>query len=436
MKAFIRKLFNDRHGTVAIMAAGVITGVAGLAALSVDIGNVARAQQQLQNTADLAAMAGAANITAGTGIATANAYSAVATDQNASSGMTVTMASGYPVLKCFTSTGVSCGGSSSANAIVVKQQATVPLYFAPIFGINSVQISATSTAGAGGGKPNALDVMIILDTTASMNTSDANCSISNATREDCALAGVRSLLSGFWPSQDQVGLMVFPGLTNSTQVPYEYDCSSSPNPAIAKYSASPVYQIIALSTDYKTSDSTTTLNTNSNLVKAVRGGASGCTQGLTAVGGVATFYADAITAAQNTLTTKGRSGVQKVIILLSDGDANASSSNMPSAEKNNQCHEAITAAQTATTAGTWVYSIAYGASTSATPSSCATDSPAISACSTMQQIASDSTKFYADTSGGSNNCTSTANSISELVGIFQNVGSSVTVPRLLPNNTT
>ena len=435
MKNFIRKLFKARSGTVAIMTAGVITGVAGLTALSVDIGNIARAQQQLQSTADLAAMAGEANITAGTGVATANAYSAAVSDKNADSGMTVTMASGYPLLKCFTSTGVSCSGSSSANAIVVKQQATVPLYFAPIFGINSAQISATSTAGAGGGKPNALDVMIILDTTASMNTSDANCSISNATREDCALAGVRSLLSGFWPSQDQVGLMVFPGLTNSTQVQYEYDCASSPSSAIAAYSASPVYQIIALSTDYKTSDSTTSLNTSSHLVKAARGGASGCTQGLTAVGGVGTFYADAITAAQSALTTNGRSGVQKVIILLSDGDASASSSNMPSAEKNNQCHEAITAAQTAATAGTWVYSIAYGASTSSS-GSCSTDSPAISACSAMQQIASDSTKFYADTSGGSNNCTSSANSISELVGIFQNVGSSVTVPRLLPNNTT
>jgi len=247
------------------------------------------------------------------------------------------------------------------------------------------------------------------------------------------MAGVRSLLSGFWPSMDQVGLMVFPGLSGSTQVKYEYDCNST-TPTIAKYSASPVYQIIPLSTDYKTSDSTTTLNTSSNLVKAARGGASGCTQGIVAVGGVGTYYADAITTAESTLASTGRSGVQKVIILLSDGDASASSTDMPTAKKNNQCHEAITAAAAATSAGTWVYSIAYGASTSAS-GSCSTDSPSISACSAMQQIASDSTKFYSDTSGGSSSCTSSANSISELVGIFQNVGSSVTVPRLLPNGT-
>jgi len=434
MKALLQNLSKDRRGSVAIIAAGVFTAAAGLTALSVDVANVARAQRQLQNTADLAAMAGAANIANGTAIATANAYSAAATDKNASTGLTVTMASGYPALRCFTSTGVPCTGSSSANAIVVQQQASVPLYFAPLFGIDSVQISATSTAGGGGGKPNTLDVMIVLDTTASMNTSDSSCSIHNATREDCAVGGVRSLLQGFWPSQDHVGLMVFPGVQNATSVGYEYDCQSSPNPTVVAYNASPVYKIIPLSSDYKTSDATTTLNTSSNLVKAARGGASGCTQGLAALGGEGTYYADAITAAQADLTANGRSGVQKVIILLSDGDASASSSKMPSGKYNNQCHEAITAASTATTAGTWVYSVAYGASTSST-GSCSTDSPHISACSTMQQIASGSSKFYSDNSGGTGGCTST-NSASELIDIFNHVGSSVTMPRLLPNNTT
>ncbi len=54
----------------------------------------------------------------------------------------------------------------------------------------------------------------------------------------------------------------------------------------------------------------------------------------------------------------------------------------------------------------------------------------------MQQIASKAQYFYSDTSGGSAGCTSTENSISELVTIFQTVGSSFTVPRLLLNNTT
>ena len=58
---------------------------------------------------------------------------------NAASNITVTMASGYPVLKCFTSTGVTCvsgmSGRPSANGIQVKQQATVPTFFGNAIGV-------------------------------------------------------------------------------------------------------------------------------------------------------------------------------------------------------------------------------------------------------------------------------------------------------------
>jgi von Willebrand factor type A domain len=168
-------------------------------------------------------------------------------------------------------------------------------------------------------------------------------------------------------------------------------------------------------------------------VKAARGGVSGCQQGLDAVGGVSTFYADAITAAQAALASSGRPTAQKVIILLSDGDANASSSNVPAGKANNQCRQAITAAQAATAAGTWVYTIGYGALTSGT---CSTDSPAISACSTLQHMASDSKKFYSDTSGGSTTCTSAAHPINDLNKIFETIGIDASKPRLLRSNTT
>jgi Flp pilus assembly protein TadG len=440
LRTLFRRLRRDQRGGIAVMTGIATVSMVGMAAFVVDLGNVMNAQRQLQASADAAALAGARDInccsTGGTAITTATNYSATAGHLNAGANLTVTMASGYPQLKCFSSTGVSCSGSDAANGIVVKQKATVPLYFGPVIGINSVNISATATAGANGGAPASLDVMIILDTTASMNTADSACTvpgISHPTREDCALYGLRELLTGFWPTLDRVGLMVFPGVQNATSVALEYDCSSSPSPTIVAYKSSPVYKIIPLSTDYRSSNTATTLNTSSNMVKAARGGASGCTQGLTAVGGVGTFFADVITAAQTELTTNGRAGVQKVIIILSDGDAGASSSNMISTKYNNQCHQAITAAQTATAAGTLVYSIAYGANTSSS-SSCSTDSPRISACSTMQQIASDSSKFYSDNSGGSGGCNST-NSYSHITDIFPHIGTSLTSARLMPDNT-
>jgi Putative Tad-like Flp pilus-assembly len=350
----------------------------------------------------------------------------------------VTMASGYPQLICMSTASTSsyslppCTGPDNANAIVVQQQATVPLILGGLFGKSTTTVSATATAGAGGGTGIALDVMLILDTTASMNTSDTSCSVSGATRVVCAEAGARTLLQQFKPSLVDVGLMVFPGVSSST-ASKDYDCSSSTQPTILKYNASPQYQIVGLSSDYKTSDTATSLNTSSNLVIALGGGTSSCNAGLAAVGGVGTYYADVITAAQSALTANGRTGVQKVIIFLSDGDASASSSNMPTGKASNQCHEGINAAAAATSAGTKVYSLAYGAQTSGT---CSTDSPTISACQAMQQIASTSAMFYSDTQNGSSGCTSSVNSVSELVAVFNQVGSSLTTPRLLPNGTT
>jgi hypothetical protein len=137
-----------------------------------------------------------------------------------------------------------------------------------------------------------------------------------------------------------------------------------------------------------------------------------------------------------------QAGVQNVIILLSDGDANASAGNVGSGKAYNQCHAAISAAGTAKGAGTWVYSIAYDADTSSS-GSCTTDQPdkknnpkgvAISACATMQQIAT-SGKFYTDSSGGGSSCGGGI-STTNLNSAFANIAVTLQQPRLLPNNTT
>ena len=282
------RLHRDRRGAVAVLTAAVIVALAGVGAVAVDVGYAVNAQRQLQASADAAALAGARDIGSTTNDPrqSATSYSAVAGNKNAPSNLNVTMASGYPALKCFTSIGVTCvsgkSGVPSANGIQVKQQASVPTFFGKAIGISSLSISATATAGAKGGKATPMDVMIIVDTTASMNSADSSCS--GATRIACALGGVQAMLSGFWPSQDQVGLLAFPGMTSAT-VSKDYTCPTS-NPTIVPYgnlTPVPVYQIVGLSTDYKTSDATTTLNSASNVVKAV-GGTTGCS-GIKAPGG-------------------------------------------------------------------------------------------------------------------------------------------------------
>ena len=76
----------------------------------------------------------------------------------------------------------------------------------------------------------------------------------------------------------------------------------------------PIYQVVPLSSDYRTSDTATTLNASSDLVT--------CLKSIAAPGGFGTFYADAINVAQSNLTASARSGARNVIILMSDGEAN------------------------------------------------------------------------------------------------------------------
>jgi len=440
------RLRRNRRGSVALMTGGAIVALLGVSALAVDIGYAVSAKRQLQASTDAAALAGARNIgSANDPVATAISYSAANGQKNARSNLTGVTAGA--TLKNLTTTGVHAVGNPLANAIQVTQQATVPTYFARILGISSISISATATASAKGGKSTPVDALVILDTTASMSsTKDSSCASfdthtpTTTYKIDCALAGVRALLEGFWPSVDQVGLMVFPGVKSGTESK-DYTCPTT-NPTIVPYnnSPAPVYQIIGLTNNYKTSDTTTTLNPSADIVKAAGGtnivdkqGNSSCS-GIRAKGGEGTYYADVITAAQTALTNSGRTGVQKAIVLLSDGDAQASApSQISNAKQANQCHQAITAAQAAKNANPafWVYSVAYGAPTSG----CSYDkSPGITPCSALQQIASDPSKFFADTSSAAE-CKNNANATSGLTNLFQNIGTDLTSARLIPDNT-
>lgn len=430
MTSFFRRACADRQGSVAIIVAVAMVALIGVTAVVIDISYIYNVRRQLQNATDQSALAGAQNIYQGTGVATATTYSATAGNKNVTPGVTVTMVSGYPLLKCLGSTGLPCTGSPSANAITVMQTATVPLFFARIFGQNTATITVQATASAAGNQPKPYNIVLIIDTTGSMDTNDGYCNASTQMRITCAKLGAQQLLKGMYPSMDKVSLMTFPGVSAATKGMH-YDCLSSEATSVA-YNASPTYSIISLANDYKSTDTATSLATGSNIVKAFGGGAAGCTQGMGTPAGQGTYFADVIAAAQAELLANATTGTQSVIILLSDGDAGATSAKVGAAKYDDQCQQAVDAANAAkanTTTNTWVYAVAYSAPTSG---GCSTDSPAITPCNTMKAIASSDARFFA--SGGS--CTSTVNNISDMVAIFARIQSSLTSPRLVPDNTT
>jgi len=485
MHSLARTGRDGEKGQALYLVAGLMFFLLASVAFVVDFGRVVHAQRELQASADAAATAGGVDLPNGA-LATTDAtnYSAVTGNLNATADLpNVTMVSGYPTLLCLntlsTDENMPCT-STSPNAIQVKEQVTVPLYFAKIFGWSSVTLTATATSSARGGVPHPLNVIIIMDTTASMQDLDPNCTVSgigSPAEEDCAKAGVRTLLGQLWPCApnlsncgpadasgnvanpvDKVGMMVFPGLSSSTYAAYDYTgCQanklSTSGGTIVPYSVTTDYLIIAPASDYRTSDNAAGLNASSNLVKTVDFADEGCTPtgagtiggyGLEDPGGEGTYYAGAISQAQATFPTTGaRATIQNVIILLSDGAANSTGSEMSGIAATNECAAGVAAAQAAAQAGTWVYTVAYNSNnTTSGANTCTTDSPAMAPCTAMKNMANspgnypDPNKFYADGNSANNGCVSAAHpSITSLQQIFQTIGEDLLTTQLIPNNT-
>ena len=458
----VHRLRAGRRGQAVLMVTIGLVAFLGMAGLVVDIGHAYYAYQVLVGATQAAALAGASalsNDTASEAIATATSYSAVSGNLNALSNLTnVTMVTGYPQVKCLTSISVPCSASpANANAIAVAEHASVSTTFLKVVGIKSLPIAALATAAGRGGYNGPYNIAVVLDTTHSMNDTDSD-SQCNSSRLSCALSGIRILFNSLSPCNagltscgtastetltsganvsnpvDEVSLLAFPGLSSASQASDDYTCPTT-NPTTASYNNSPAYQIIPFSSDYRSSDTASSLNTSSDLVTAVGGGSCA---GIAAPGGQGTFYAGVIDAAQAQLVANSRPNTKNVMIVLSDGDANATPSQMAgkatSYATTQECHQAVTEAQKATAAGTTIYSVAYGAESSG----CSTDTnPTITPCQTMQQIASSAQNFFSDytASGGDSSCVSASRPTTNLNEIFTEIAEDLTVARLIPNNT-
>jgi Flp pilus assembly protein TadG len=491
MNALLRRLCHEQDGQALYLASALLVVLLGTAAISIDIGFAIHAQRELQASTDAAATAGALDLPNASAATTALCYSGVGTSgfggrrtcpngETLSAGLNaypdlpgVTAINGTPLVTCVTASqlatlsitlGPTCTNAAGGNAVVVEQQVSVPTFFARVFGINSITLHANALVlekGSQGAQPEPVNIMLIVDTTHSMSDADSTCTgtgVANPTREDCAKAGIRTMLTELEPCDpisgcgsfngngaathpyQSVGLAIFPGLTNTSYDPDDYDCQTptlSTSNGISLYAATttqpPYYTVVPLSNNYLTSGS---LNgASSNLVKAIDwANGNTCTSskyGLQDPGGAGTYYAGVINEAQSAFSTM--TGSKNVIILLSDGAANATQSDFVSGTSStyytNDCAQAVTAAQNATAAGTQVYAVAYGASTSHS-NSCTTDTSTYTGCYTMSQIASNPTLFYSD---DADDCQSTANpNLTTLTQIFQAIGYNFQSTRVLP----
>ncbi len=489
-----RRLLREQNGQIIPWVALMGTILIGMAGVVLDLGRAYIGYRELQSAADAAALAGAQNLKSSNAATIAKNYSALAGSANAQGSFTTsTMVTGYPKFECLTTIknmGVACIPPNGANAIQVIEQATIPTFFSEVFGVGQMTLSATSTAAVAGARATPMNIAIVLDTTASMGTVDSNC---GNTRLKCALNGVQVLLGGLSPCSpaagtctvtngvaagalDQVSIFTFPNVTVGT-VANDYNCSGS-NPTIVPYelptfnattyapsgNSTGTYEVTAFLSDYRSSDTAASLNTSSDLSMTLGAGkknGNSC-PGMSDPGGDGTYYAGAIYAAQAALTGQynaegGASAYpipQNIMIILSDGEANANASKMNSSSNSawntsgtypsalDQCQQAVAAANYAKGQGTTVYSVAYGSESSG----CTTDSTNMSPinqanitpCQVMSEMASGPTYFYSDynQSGSSSTCESTGTSVTSLTDIFTAITNDLLLVRLIPNSTT
>jgi len=477
--------WKDERGQILPVMLIFCTVLLAMVGFTADVGNLYLCYHELQASSDAAALAGAWDLPNSTAAATATAYSSVAGSKNVYSNLgTVSMASGFPLVRCLTTLktlGYACTAPAGGNAITVKQTAVVPMWFAKFVGISNFTISTSATASVNGSQPKPYNIAIVLDTTASMGTPDSDCG--GVSRLNCALQGVQVMLQGLSPcpttyttctvsggvatnAVDQVAIFTFPNVTVGTAA-NAYNCTGS-SPSIPVYSfpsatgttysptgsSTATYQVTPFLSDYRTSDTATSLNTSSYLSTAT-GAKSGC-PGMQDPGGDGTYYAGVIYAAQAALTAMSAANNNpNMMVILSDGDATASSSRMASGTLDStpiklngngtypsyvdECGQAIVAAKAAAAAGTRVYTIAYGSASSG----CATDTTTalgykgVTPCQTMEYMASASQYFFSDynQSGSGSTCQSSSQPTTNINQIFSQIVPGLGGARLIPDNT-
>ncbi|WP_374330823.1 pilus assembly protein TadG-related protein, partial [Aestuariivirga sp.] len=435
-KSLLRKLLRlrkDDGGAALLYVTITIPVIFAITSLAVDVGYVFYLRTKLQTAADMGALAGASklytdNAQAVKDLATTYVNYNLPTDWT--TGKTP-VAVGTPEVKCLTTItnmGLTCSSLSGGNALKVTVTATTPLFFATALGFKSITLSADSLVSGGGSSPPPLNVAIVLDATASMNSGlGTDCGIlkwnstkKTPTKIQCASLAAKTLLTKLWSSVDQVALYTYPSFDAQSidVVTCKTGNSGKLGQVLYTTAAKPNYQMFDFTDNYMDTGSPPTggLKTDSPLVLAMGKSATTATSGdqtncngLDASGlGIGTSIADAIAQAQSDLIKANQALVdakqpkrQNVLIVLSDGDANGNSESLlgpspPDAfvagtdsygigynptkwvidvdKMSDQCQAAVAVADAAAAAGTWVYSIAFSASNTA-KGSCFTDRP-------------------------------------------------------------
>jgi Mg-chelatase subunit ChlD len=171
MNKILRKIiFNQEKGQVMILFAAVLPIFIGITSMSVEVGMMYYAKNQLQITADASALAAVQELIANDPVGARNRAMAMAAS-NTVTGNSIALDPATDIEFGRWANGQFVPDGVNADAVRVTARRTsqsangaLPLYFAPLLGFNEVDITATAVA-----KLANIDLMLVLDRSGSMD---------------------------------------------------------------------------------------------------------------------------------------------------------------------------------------------------------------------------------------------------------------------------
>lgn len=360
---------RDRErGQILVLFTFVLVVLMGFAALVIDVGVLRRANQELWNSLDAGALAGAPELPGDPAAAEAAArrfatinypdldpatidvtFRCVVGDRNndgvpdpgdvpavcdpgVGAGASWVCANGICAAPCDpTDAGVTC------NTVVLSTAVSIDYHFGPAIGVDSgttQQVLSAACVGPCGAAPTVpVDLVVIVDRTGSMDATDLA----------DAKSGAYEVLKIYDPEVQRIAFGVLgPSRTTST-------CSGTNSPALGLPSTTLTGSVTwvpvgltgvgaPVNERYRNVDGT--INTSSRLYKTIN---------CITTSSVGTILSTPVTQARQYLAANARPGVTKGIILMTDGAPNGDT-----------CAAAVSAATAAKSAGIEIFTVGFG----------------------------------------------------------------------------
>jgi Flp pilus assembly protein TadG len=285
--AFLKTALRDQSGQAVVWITAGMVALMGMAGLTADVGHAFVVKAQLQNGANAAAVAAAAQVyNTGGGLTTAaDSYDSLSGGSNyisAATSMNATpiclnslLPGGTAHPQCVASSTNPLAGClfTICNAVKVTETASVPTTFLRVLGVNNLSVGTSALAamggpilappsgGGSGAYQNTWNIAIIEDATGSMATTDSNCT-GSPSEFVCAVNAMQTILSNLNPcptgispctptaAKMRVALFSFPNMLTS-EIPKFYSAGCSPN--LSSYTTPMPYQVYTLPKETATS---------------------------------------------------------------------------------------------------------------------------------------------------------------------------------------